>query len=209
VKKAKDRLAEMEMPIPEADKAAMDRANYNKENYKKPGLLSRSMNLMFSSRPDTTHASKIGDPTMTSPKATIPVSVPVVAEAAVEGSGTGTDAAGTPAAGNNDVSIKQISGPSKLDTGTDPRTGATTPETKPAKPAAGAGPLPTNRDAEIAKMRAEQQKKAKKLASKKKKKQDTNQGQPAATPAPAPAAGQPPPQPAAAVSQSNTPAPQQ
>jgi outer membrane protein assembly factor BamD len=206
VKKAKDRLAEMEMPVPEPDKAAVDRANYNKENYKKPGLMSRSMNLLFSSRPDTTHASKVGDPTMTQPKATIPVSVPVVAEAALpEGGGAGTEATSAPTTGTNEITVKPIEGPSKLDTGTDPRTAATTPETQPAKPAAATGPLPTNRDAEIAKMRAEQQKKAKKMASKKKKKPDTNQGQPAA--APAPATGQP--QPSAAVPNTNTPAPQQ
>jgi len=215
VKKAKDRLAEMEMPIPATDKAALDRANYNKENYKRPGMMSRTVGLMFSNRPDTSHASKVGDPTMTSPKATIPVSVPVVAEVApVEGSATGTETAANAPAGTTDITVKPIQGPSALDTGKDPRTGAatsgTTPDATPAKPAVAGGPLPTNRDAEIAKIRAEQQKKAKKLAAKKKKKTEPAQGQPAAAPAPAngqPA--QPAAQPAAAVSPTNTPAPQQ
>jgi outer membrane protein assembly factor BamD len=194
VKKAKDRLAEMEMPIPEVDKAALDRATYNKENYKKPSVLSRSL-MMFGSRPDTTHASKVGMPTMTPPKATIPVSVPVVAEAAVEGSGTGAETGANTTTGTTDVSVKQITGPSKLDTGTDARTSGATASADPAKSTVAPGPLPTNRDAEIARIRAEQAKRAKKLAKKKKKHENHNQ----------PAAAQP----AAAVSTSNTPAPQQ
>ncbi|HEX4232333.1 MAG TPA: outer membrane protein assembly factor BamD [Bryobacteraceae bacterium] len=197
VKKAKDRLAEMEMSIPEVDKAALDRATYNKENYKKPSILSRSL-MMFSSRPDTSHASKVGQPTMTPAKPTIPVSVPVVAEAATEGSGTET--AANTSTGTTDVSVKQITGPSKLDTGTDARTAGAAASADPAKPVVVA-PLPTNRDAEIAKIRAEQAKRAKKLAKKKKKhenqKHENNNSQPAAA------------QPAAAVSTSNTPAPQQ
>jgi outer membrane protein assembly factor BamD len=196
VKKAKDRLTEMEMPIPEVDKAALDRAMYNKENYKKPSLISRSFDMFFSNRPDTSHASKVGDPTMTPPKATIPVSVPVVAEAAVEGSGSGTETASNTPTGTTDVTVKQINGPSKLDTGTDPRTTGEKPSADPAKPAVVEGPLPTNRDAEIAKIRAEQAKRAKKLA-KKKKKHENHNNQPAAA------------QPAAAVSTSSTPAPQQ
>lgn len=203
VKRAKERLAEMEMPIPEGDKAALDRAKYNKANYKKPGMLSRSINTMFTGHPDTSHASKIGDPTMTDPKPTIPVSVPVVAEAAVstDGSGAANQVTSGTGAGNNDVSIKQIQGPSKLDTAPDARTtGGTAPNQTTATPPAAAatsGPLPTNRDAEIAKIRAQQAKRLKKLEKKKKNNQNQNQGQPAATPAtpastgtPAPANGQ-------------------
>jgi hypothetical protein len=198
VKKAKDRLAEMEMPVPEVDKAALDRANYNKANYKRPSLISRSINMMLSSRPDTSHASKIGDPTMTAPKATIPASVPVVVEAAAptEGGLAGDNSTST-GTGNNQVSIQQITGPSKLDTGTDARTAtAPTPAAKPVAPT----PLPTNRDAEIARIRAEQAKRAKKMAAKRKKKnQNQTTGQPAAAsttqssqPAAAPVNGQPP-----------------
>ncbi|HEX4809209.1 MAG TPA: outer membrane protein assembly factor BamD [Bryobacteraceae bacterium] len=206
VKKAKDRLAEMEMPIPEVDKAALDRANYNKANYKKPGLISRSMTLMFSGRPDTSHASKIGDPTMTDPKPTIPVSVPVVAEAALptEGGGTASPATAETGTGNNDVTIKQIQGPSKLDTAPDARpTGGTAPPPTTATPPAAAattGPLPTNRDAEIAKIRAQQAKKLKKM-EKKKKNSNQNPAQPAGTTS-APASGTP----AATNGQSTQPA---
>ncbi|HWF46180.1 MAG TPA: outer membrane protein assembly factor BamD [Bryobacteraceae bacterium] len=196
VKTAKERLAEMEMPIPQVDKAALDRATYNKENYKKPSMLSRSL-MMFSGRPDTTHASKVGEPTMTPPRPTIPVSVPVVAEAAVEGSGAGTETAPNTATGTTDVSVKQITGPSKLDTGTDARTTGAATSADPAKPAVATAPLPTNRDAEIARIRAEQAKRAKKLAKKKKKHENHDQ----------PAASQPAA--AAAVSTSNPPAPQQ
>jgi len=212
VKKAKDRLAEMEMPIPEVDKAALDRAEYNKENYRRPSLWSRSMS-MFSNRPDTSHASKVGEPTMTPAKATIPVSVPVpvVAEASAEGSSP--DSTGGTGTGHNEVTIQQINGPSKLDTSPDARKNGEA-NADPAKPAAAAAPLPTNRDAEIAKIRAQQAKKAKKLAAKKKKKHEKQQeNAPASTngqaPQPAAANSQTPPSSAAAVSASNRPAPQQ
>lgn len=203
VQKAQERLAEMEMPIPQVDKAALDRANYNKENYHRPSIWARSL-TMFNNRPDTSHASKVGEPTMTPAKPTIPVSVPVVvAETSPEGGGGSADPTANSTAGNNDVTIKQINGPSKLDTGTDPRTAAEK-SAEPTKPVVAAGPLPTNRDAEIAKIRAQQAKRAKKLAKKKKKHENKNQ--PESTPA---SANSQAPQPAAAVSASNSPAPQQ
>ncbi len=89
---AKRRLEDLEMPVPQADRAAYDREKYELANYKKPGMVSRSTGWLHGG-PDVAHAAKSGAPTMTDPKPTIPVSVPVVntVEASTaNGSGSGT-----------------------------------------------------------------------------------------------------------------------
>lgn len=189
---AKKRLEEMELPVPQADKAAMERAKFEETAYKRPGMMTRSMGLLKGG-PDVTHAAHAGQPTMTAPKPTIPASIPVAAN---------TEANATPggAAGTTDVSATEVSGSSALDSKPDART--TDANAKPAdtantaNPAAEAqAPLPTNRDAELKKLREQQAKKQAKLDKKKKKKSNA--------PAPAEGAGVP----AAAQNPVGTPTP--
>ena len=176
----------MELPVPTADKAALQRAQVEEDSYHRPGVLTRSMSLLKGG-PDTSHAARSGQPTLTAPKATIPASVPVAAN-----SETATATGG--ATGTTDVSATEVTGPSKLDTNPDARTADTT--AKPETPAAVQQPLPTNRDADLKKLREQQAKKQAKLDKKRKKKADT------APDNPPPAAGVP----AAAQSPSGTPA---
>jgi outer membrane protein assembly factor BamD len=178
-KDAKDRLTEMELPIPAADAAALKRQQWEKENYHKPGMMAKSTGILKGG-PDLQHSAKSGAPTMTDPQRTLPKSIPVANNGEVAANG----AAPT---GNTDVSATPVSGgDSALDKKPDARTpegaaaattpAATTPAaTSPAAPAttpaapASTAPLPTNRDKDIAKMRELQAKKQKKLDKKKKK----------------------------------------
>ena len=86
-----------------------------------------------------------------------------------------------------DVSAQQISGSSALDEKPDARStnGANTADTaKPAQESAAqaAQPLPTNRDAELKKLRDKQAKKQAKLDKKKKKAEESGTGQAASSP---------------------------
>jgi outer membrane protein assembly factor BamD len=193
---ATDRLKDMELPVPTPDKAAYDRMKYDQENYKKPGIMAHTMGFL-TSRPDVSHAAKMGNPTMTDPKPTIPVSVPLPAnpDAGTETSTASSTTPGGGANGTTDVTATKIDGPSALDTKQDARSsgGAAQPDqpaTTTQTPQQPAAPLPTNRDAELAKLRKKQAKQQDKLAKKKKKNQD--QSQPAAAPQPAAAQQQPP-----------------
>lgn len=159
---AKKRLEELEMPIPQVDRAAYDREKYDLENYHRPSLLARSTSLLRGG-PDVSHAAKKGDPTMTDPKRTIPASVPVVAAS------DGTTAGG--GSGTTEVSATTLSGSSALDKSPDARSsGGTAP---PATNTAAAQPLPTNRDKELKALQAKQAKKQAALDKKKKKNKDT------------------------------------
>jgi outer membrane protein assembly factor BamD len=212
-KDAKDRLTEMELPIPAADEAALKREQWEKENYHKPGMMARSTGILKGG-PDVEHSAKSGAPTMTDPKRTMPASIPVVNNTEVAANGA------TPT-GTTDVSATPVSSTGgALDTKPDARAeegaaaaatpAATTPadakpaDAKPASPAASNTPLPTNRDKEIAKMRELQAKKQAKLNKKKKKNTDT-----APPPAAAPDAAATPAAttPAAAPSGSTPPKP--
>ncbi len=185
---AKRRLEEMELPIPQAERAAYDREKYDLDNYHRPGLLSRS-SAFLKGGPDVSHAAKSGEPTMTDPKPTIPASVPVVASTDGAGAGGGT--------GTTDVSVTPASS-SALETKPDARNSGGAAQSVDQ-------PLPTNRDKELKELRAKQAKKQAALDKKKKKKQpapDQSQqappnpaaagSNPAATTSPAP---KPPPQP--------------
>jgi hypothetical protein len=106
---------------------------------------------------------------MTNPKPTIPASIPVV------NNGADTAANGGGATGNMDVSAQQISGSGALDEKPDARTtNGTAPAAKPAQDTAAQPqqPLPTNRDAELKKIRDKQAKKQAKLDKKKKKSEE-------------------------------------
>lgn len=173
---AKKRLEDMELPIPQMDRAAYDREKYEEENYKRPGLLARTTQWLRSG-PDVSHAAKSGTPTMTDPKRTIPASVPVV-------NTTETASAATPGGGTTDVSAQQVGNNSALDKNPDARSSGGTAQANQA--AAQQQPLPSNRDRELKQYREKQAKKQAKLEKKKKKKQEqkeqnTNQGQPASS----------------------------
>lgn len=181
---AKKRLQELELPVPEVDAAALDRAKREQASYHRAGLMSRSMGILKGG-PDVSHAAHFGQPTMTNPKPTIPASVPVVNN----GADTAANAGGT---GNMDVSAQQITGNSALDEKPDARTAAsgtngTTPDATAAKPAGQDAtaqtqqPLPTNRDAELKKLRDKQAKKQAKMDKKKKKAEEPGPAQPAST----------------------------
>lgn len=165
---AKKQLEEMEMPVPQPDRAAYDRMKFEQENYKRPSLLARSMEFLKGS-PDVSHAAKSGAPTMSDPKRTLPASIPVPAPttdtaSSTTGSGTGT----------TDVTAKQVGPNSALDKGTDARSSGGTALSANNTAAANA-PLPTNRDKDLAKLRAAQAKKQAKLDKKKKKEEQKDQ----------------------------------
>lgn len=184
---AKRRLQDMELPIPQADPAALARAKFEKENYHKPGLLADMTDWVRGS-PDVSHAAKSGQPTMTDPRRTIPASVPVVNTETATNNGTGL--------GTTDVSATTIHGSSLLDKSPDAR--QTNGTTQAASDANAQQPLPTNRDKDLKKYREQAAKKQAALAKKKKKsnkdQQPATQGQQnqnGATPAAQTSAGTP------------------
>jgi outer membrane protein assembly factor BamD len=162
---AKRRLEDLEMPIPQADPAALARAKFEQENYHRSGLMA-SMTGWLRGGPDVSHAAKSGQPTMTDPKRTIPASVPVVNTQTGETVGT--------AGGTTDVSATTLTNSSALDKNPDARKTGGTPQTAADQPNQ---PLPTNRDKELKKFREQQAKKQAAL-EKKKKKQNKDQQPP-------------------------------
>jgi outer membrane protein assembly factor BamD len=72
---AKKKLQSLELPIPEADPAAVARMKFEQENRTKAGPI-KSATGFLRSAPDTSMAAKSGTPTMTNPKPTIPATVP-------------------------------------------------------------------------------------------------------------------------------------
>jgi hypothetical protein len=73
---AKKKLAELEMPIPQADPVAYNRMKWEAENRTKAGILSKGMDLIRRG-PDMSSAAKSGQPAMTTLRGTVPVSVPL------------------------------------------------------------------------------------------------------------------------------------
>jgi outer membrane protein assembly factor BamD len=121
---AKKRLTELELPIPQADPVAYNRMKWEAENRTKPGMLSKSMNILKRG-PDVSSAAKSGEPAMTTLRGTVPVSVPTTR--------------GTPGF-TGDVTVAPLGGdPNALDKLPDARTNppAAGAEAKPedAKPA--------------------------------------------------------------------------
>ena len=148
VEEAKKMLKQMEMPVPEADPAAAARMKYELENRAKAGILDKTLGFMKRG-PDARLAAKSGEPAMTPMRPAIPVSVPVVAPAAI--------------GGTTDVTVQQVGNSTALDTNPDARqiqpaagAGAVTPEATPNAAAAPAAtvsnePLPSNRQAPVTK----------------------------------------------------------
>jgi outer membrane protein assembly factor BamD len=77
---AKNKLKDMELPIPEADPVALNRMKYEEENRTKQSLVRKTLDP-FLHGPDTHMAAKSGTPTMNQPRALVPASVPTPAGA--------------------------------------------------------------------------------------------------------------------------------
>jgi outer membrane protein assembly factor BamD len=105
---AKKKLQEMELPVPEADPAALARMKYEAANHVEPSRLQKGLGLIKRG-PDVSSAAKSGQPTMDPPKREIPANVPVPAE--------GTTFTG-------DVTVAPVTGTSALDTQPDARSAA-------------------------------------------------------------------------------------
>lgn len=103
---AKKKLESLEMPVPEADPAAVARMKYEQENRTRRGLMSRGLDFVHHG-PDVSSAAKAGTPTMENPKPEIPVSVPAVAAASPGFTG--------------DVTVAPVTDPTALDTKPDAR----------------------------------------------------------------------------------------
>jgi outer membrane protein assembly factor BamD len=172
VKDATKRLQDMELPVPTPTQAALERAKFEQENFKKLSMTKKAMNFVKSS-PDLSHASHSGEPTMTDPKKTMPASIPIVNPVA-ESAAPGTD--GAPAPTKSDVTVDPKA-ETTLGTGLEKKV-----------PDAGPQPLPTNRDKEIEAMKVKQKKLQDKAAKKNKKKQPETTAPATTTPAPAAAA---------------------
>ncbi len=135
VEPAKQKLAAMNRPVPEADPVAVARMKYEQENAFSPGTFDRFWGV-FRGRPEVRQAAKSGTPAADPFQPTIPLSVPSAAGGAVGGTGTGT-----PGAISADVSVSTIQDSTALDTQPDARLnrqnqtdGQTPPATETPKP---------------------------------------------------------------------------
>ncbi len=123
---ARTRLTALKQPVPQADPAAYARMKYEADNYRKPGMISRAINI-FSSSPDMSLAAKTGAPAMTSIRPAVPVSVP----ASAAGGQSGV----------SDVTVGQVGDTAAIDKQQDARLG--TPATAGAIPGTPGVPTPT------------------------------------------------------------------
>ncbi|MCU0229073.1 MAG: outer membrane protein assembly factor BamD [Bryobacterales bacterium] len=112
---AKQKLAAMNRPIPEADPTAVARMKYEQENAFSPGTFDRFWGV-FRGRPEVRQAAKSGTPASATFQPTLPLSVPAAAGSL--GGGTGT---GTPGAISADVSVSTVQDSTALDTQPDAR----------------------------------------------------------------------------------------
>jgi outer membrane protein assembly factor BamD len=151
VANAKEKLRQMELPIPEADPVALARMKYEAENASEPGFMQKSTGFLKRG-PDMSAAAKSGMPTMTPMKRTIPASVPAAA-----------GAAGGASTGVTDVTISTVGANADLDTKPD---ASANPPASSAEPAASAPatpePLPSNRQPAPKKQQNQKKEKQKK-----------------------------------------------
>jgi outer membrane protein assembly factor BamD len=143
---AKKRLTKLEMPVPDADPAAVARMKYEQANRTKPGMVYRSTSFLHHG-PDVSTAAKSGNPAMTNLRPTIPVSVPPPPEAAGAGVNDVTATVSTDTSSLNDKPDARMNPPKNPD-GTDAAKPAA-PATEASKlgggtTAAANQPLPTN-----------------------------------------------------------------
>jgi outer membrane protein assembly factor BamD len=154
---AKQQLDDMEMPIPQGNRAAYDREKYDLENYKGRSMLSRSTGFLFHG-PDTSHAAHAGQPSMQDIAFPIPASVP-------KANNTPETAENGAAGGTTDIQGGVVQDGSKLSDSPDARKGGITPASNTQ--AANNDAVPTNHDADLKKAREKAAKKAKKNNKKK------------------------------------------
>ncbi len=161
---AASKLKELELPVPEADKAAVARMQYEKEHYVKPGIVSRTM-LPLRRGPDMSTAARSGDPAMTTMRPSVPPLVP--------------QAPGAGGAVNGEVTATPVGNSTALDTQPDARA-------NPPAQGAAATPASTSSPAATSTDPSQQTTTDPKAKKKKSKKQ-----QPAAPTTDQPAAAQP------------------
>ncbi len=125
---AKQKLKDMELPVPEADPDAVARMKFEAANHVAPGMVQKATSFIRHS-PDVSDAAKSGTPTMEPPKREIPATVPVAA-----------DAGGF----SGDVTVAPVTGTSALDTQPDARTPAAAADGSAAKPADTAAQTPAD-----------------------------------------------------------------
>ena len=171
------RLKQLEMPVPEPDKAALARMQFEKDHRVKESMFKRD--TMFLKRgPDMTTAAREGDPAMVTLKPSIPPLVPQPGGAGGTGFGT--------------VTAQPVSNSSALDTQPDARTNP--PAAAGATGSTGAtgtvtnqsGTTPAAADAAPASQQtsADQPNGKKKKSKKQKKQQQPAAADPPASPAP-------------------------
>ncbi|MGH9559458.1 MAG: outer membrane protein assembly factor BamD [Bryobacteraceae bacterium] len=102
---AKKKLESLEIPVPDADPAAVARMKYELANRTKPGMVHRATEFMRRG-PEVSDAAKEGTPTMTNPQRSIPVSVPAVTNGQT---------------GVSDVTVAPVTDTTALDTKPDAR----------------------------------------------------------------------------------------
>ena len=78
---AKKRLNQMELPVPEADPAAVQRMQYELDNRRKAGMMSKGLGILKRG-PDVHTAAKSGKPAMETKRPTAPANVPTPAATA-------------------------------------------------------------------------------------------------------------------------------
>jgi outer membrane protein assembly factor BamD len=100
------KLKELELPVPEADKTAVARMQYEKDHKEKLGFVASKM-LPFRRNPDTSAAAHQGDPAMTTMRPSVPPLVP--------------QPAGAAGALNGDVTATTVGNSTALDTKPDAR----------------------------------------------------------------------------------------
>ncbi len=156
------KLKELELPVPQADKEAVARMQYEKDHRVKPGFISRET-LWLRRGPDMSTAARSGDPAMTNMRPSVPPLVPQPA-----GAGAGF---------SGDVTATTVGNSTALDTKPDARANPPARHAQPLRP-------PSQRQP------ASQQTATDPKAKKKKKNKKQQQEQPAAEQqaAPAPAA---------------------
>ncbi|MDP9083247.1 MAG: outer membrane protein assembly factor BamD, partial [Pseudomonadota bacterium] len=100
------KLKDLEFPVPQPDKGAVARMQFEREHREKPGIVSRST-LFLRRGPDMSTAAHSGDPAMTSLRPSVPPLVP--------------QAAGAGAAFSGDVTATTVGNSTALDTQPDAR----------------------------------------------------------------------------------------
>ena len=98
---AAGKLKELELPVPEPDKGAVARMQYEKDHRVKPGFVSRET-LFLRRGPDMSTAARSGDPAMTNMRPSIPPLVPQPAGA----SGFNGQVTATPVGDSNALDTK-------------------------------------------------------------------------------------------------------